>query len=97
MPLCGGRWPLSIMVKPARAHTRSEKARIIGARALQISMGAPLFVSEDELRDEFSGELIQLYGVDEAKERVVLDPMKIATLEYIKHRIPIDVEPHLDE
>ena len=97
MPLCGGRWPLSIMVKPARAHTRYEKARIIGARALQISMGAPLFVSEDELRDEFSGELIQLYGVDEAKERVVLDPMKIATLEYIKHRIPIDVEPHLDE
>ena len=97
MPLCGGRWPLSIMVKPARAHTRFEKARIIGARALQISMGAPLFVSEDELRDEFSGELIQLYGVDEAKEMVVLDPMKIATLEYIKHRIPIDVEPHLDE
>ena len=97
MPLCGGRWPLSIMVKPARAHTRFEKERIIGARALQISMGAPLFVSEDELRDEFSGELIQLYGVDEAKERVVLDPMKIATLEYIKHRIPIDVEPHLDE
>ena len=97
MPLCGGRWPLSIMVKPARAHTRFEKARIIGARALQISMGAPLFVSEDELRDEFSGELIQLYGVDEAKERVVLDTMKIATLEYIKHRIPIDVEPHLDE
>ena len=97
MPLCGGRWPLSIMVKPARAHTRFEKARIIGARALQISMGAPLFVSEDELRDEFSGELIQLYGVDEAKERVVLDPMKIATLEYIKNRIPIDVEPHLDE
>ena len=97
MPLCGGRWPFSFMVKPARAHTRFEKARIIGARALQISMGAPLFVSEDELRDEFSGELIQLYGVDEAKERVVLDPMKIATLEYIKHRIPIDVEPHLDE
>jgi hypothetical protein len=56
-----------------------------------------LFVSEDELRQEFSGELIQLYGVDDAKERVVLDPMKIATLEYIKHRIPIDVEPHLDE
>ena len=97
MPLCGGRWPLSIMVKPARAHTRFEKARIIGARALQISMGAPLKVSEDELRDEFSGELIQLFGVEEAKERVVLDPMKIATLEYIKHRIPIDVEPHLDE
>jgi|TARA_B110000914_G_scaffold126539_1_gene110365 DNA-directed RNA polymerase subunit K len=85
------------MVKPARAHTRFEKARIIGARALQISMGAPLFVSEDELRDEFALELIQLYGVEDAKNKVVLDPMKIATLEYIRHRIPIDVEPHLDE
>ena len=55
------------MVKPARPHTRFEKARIIGARALQISMGAPLFVSEDELRDHFSDELIQLYGVEEAQ------------------------------
>ena len=78
-------------------HTRFEKARIIGARALQISMGAPLYVTEDELREKFSDELVQLYGVDEAKERVVLDPMKIATLEYEQERIPIDVDPHLDE
>jgi hypothetical protein len=85
------------MVKPVRAHTRFEKARIIGARALQISMGAPLYVSEDELRKSFSEELIQLYGVDEAKTKVVLDPMKIATLEYESHRIPIDVDPHLDD
>jgi DNA-directed RNA polymerase subunit K/omega len=85
------------MVKPARPHTRFEKARIIGARALQISMGAPLYVTEDELREKFSEELIQLYGVDEAKERVVLDPMKIATLEYEEDKIPIDVEPHLED
>jgi hypothetical protein len=85
------------MVKPARPHTRFEKARIIGARALQISMGAPLYVSEDELRKSFSEELIQLYGVNEAKTKVVLDPMKIATLEYESHRIPIDVDPHLDD
>ena len=51
-----------------------KKHELSALRALQISMGAPLFVSEDELRDEFSGELIQLYGVDEAKERVVLGP-----------------------
>jgi RNA polymerase Rpb6. len=97
MPLCGSRWSRAIMVKPARPHTRFEKARIIGARALQISMGAPLYVSEDELRESFSEELIQLYGVDEAKTKVVLDPMKIATLEYESHRIPIDVDPHLDD
>ena len=60
-------------------------------------MGAPLYVTEDELRENFSDELIQLYGVSDAKERVVLDPMKIATLEYDQERIPIDVDPHLDD
>ena len=84
------------MVEPARPHTRFEKARIIGARALQISMGAPLFVTEDELRQHFSEELIQLYGVEEAKWRVVLDPNKIAMLEYEQNRIPIDVDPHTE-
>ena len=85
------------MVEPIRAHTRFEKARIIGARALQISMGAPLFVSEDELREKFNDALVPLYGVDDAKEKVVLDPMKIATLEYEQNRIPIDVDPHIEE
>ena len=84
------------MVKPLKPHTRFEKARIIGARALQISMGAPLYVSEEELRESFNDELVQLYGVDDAKERVILDPMKIATLEYEQERIPIDVDPHLN-
>ena len=82
------------MVKPARQHTRFEKARIIGARALQISMGAPLYVSEEELRDNFMDELVQLYGTEDAKARFVLDPLKIAMLEYESHRIPIDVDPH---
>jgi hypothetical protein len=35
--------------------------------------------------------------VNDAKERVVLDPMKIASLEYAQERIPIDVDPHLDD
>ena len=84
------------MVAPARPHTRFEKARIIGARALQISMGAPLYVSEQKLREEFSEELQALYGVEEAKIRFVLDPLKIALLEYEQHLIPIDVDPHED-
>lgn len=84
------------MVKPARPHTRFEKARIIGARALQISMGAPLYVQEEDLRVAFRGELVSLYGVDEANVRFVLDPLKIASLEYERHLIPIDVDPHED-
>ncbi len=85
------------MVKPPRQHTRFEKARIVGARALQISMGAPLYVSEEELRENFMQELIELYGIEDAKSRFVLDPLKIAMLEYESHRIPIDVDPHLKE
>ena len=84
------------MVEPARPHTRFEKARIIGARALQISMGAPLYVTEQKLREEFSEELQALYGVEEAKIRFVLDPLKIALLEYERNLIPIDVDPHDD-
>ena len=84
------------MVEPVRPHTRFEKARIIGARALQISMGAPLYVTEQKLREEFSEELQALYGVEEAKIRFVLDPLKIAHLEYERNLIPIDVDPHDD-
>lgn len=31
------------------SYTRYERARIIGARALQISMGAPLLISTDKI------------------------------------------------
>jgi DNA-directed RNA polymerase subunit K len=83
------------MVEPARKHTRFERARIIGARALQIGMGAPLNVTEEELREAFRAELISLFGVDEANTRFVLDPLKIALYEYENNLIPIDVDPHL--
>ena len=84
------------MIKPARAHTRFERARIIGARALQIGMGAPIYIDETTLRDEFREELVSIYGIDEANIRFVLDPLKIAMYEYENHLIPIDVDPHID-
>ena len=84
------------MVKPARLHTRFERARIIGARALQIGMGAPLYANENELREEFKSELISLYGLEEASVRFVLDPLKIAVYEYDNELIPIDIDPHED-
>ena len=49
------------MVKPIRLHTRFERARIIGARALQIGMGAPLYAGEEVLREAFKDELIALW------------------------------------
>ena len=84
------------MVKPKKPHTRFEKARIIGARALQIGMGAPLNASEEVLREAFKEELISLYGLEEASVRFVLDPLKIATYEYEHHLISIDTEDHLN-
>ena len=82
------------MVKPARQHTRFERARIIGARALQIGMGAPLYATEDVLREQCKGALVSLYGLEEANIRFVLDPLKIALYEYENHLIPIDIDPH---
>ena len=82
------------MVAPKVPHTRFERARIIGARALQIGMGAPLNASEDVLREAFKSELISLYGLDEANVRFVLDPLKIALYEYDNNLIPIDTDPH---
>ena len=42
--------PLDAAEAP-RAYTRFERARIIGARALQISMGAPSFVVDGKMAD----------------------------------------------
>ena len=57
-------------------HTKYEQARIIGARALQISMGAPFMskLSEEELK------------------KLSYNPIKIAKLEFKQGLIPITVK-----
>tara|TARA_Y100000310_G_C20035799_1_gene513845 strand:+ start:82 stop:306 length:225 start_codon:yes stop_codon:yes gene_type:complete len=56
-------------------YTKFEKARIIGSRALQISMGAPM--------------LIKL--TPKQLEEVGFNPIRIATLEFEEGVIPITV------
>jgi DNA-directed RNA polymerase subunit K len=56
-------------------YTKYEKARMVGARALQISMGAP--------------SLLKLEAKDYAAMKY--NPIKIATLEYDKDVLPISV------
>ena len=56
--------------------TKYEKARIIGARALQIAMGAPILVKLSE--KDFT--------------RLKYDPIKIARLEFDKGIIPITIK-----
>lgn len=58
------------------AENKYERARIVGARALQISMGAPFLVkiSNKEL------------------ENIRFDPVSIALMELKKGVIPIDIK-----
>ena len=56
--------------------TKYEKARIIGARSLQISMGAPIMVKLTPKR----------------LEELKYDTLEIAKLEFEEGVIPIDVE-----
>ena len=57
-------------------YTRFEKTRIIGARALQIAMGAPFNIdlSEKDL------------------EAIRFNPIEIAKLEFEKGVVPIDIK-----
>jgi DNA-directed RNA polymerase subunit K len=56
--------------------TKYEKARIIGARALQLSMGAPLLL-------KFKKEEI---------DKLNFNPVRVAMLEYEKDVLPITIK-----
>ena len=57
--------------------TKYERARIIGSRALQLSMGAPFLVELDEA----------------ALEKMNYSPIAIAKLEFEKDVVPIAIRP----
>ncbi len=57
-------------------YTKYEEARIIGSRALQISMGAPF--------------LVKLKDAD--LEKIKYNPVEIAKLEFTEDAIPITVK-----
>lgn len=59
-----------------KEFTKYEEARIIGARALQISMGAPLLVKLE----------------DEELKRMRFSTIEIAKLEFSHGLIPIDIK-----
>jgi DNA-directed RNA polymerase subunit K len=62
-------------------YTKYEKARIIGARALQISMGAPLLVK------------LSTKQLEELK----YNPIEIAKIEFEKQVIPMSVKKSFPE
>ncbi len=57
-------------------YTKYEKARIIGARALQLSMGAPFLMKI----------------TDKELERLKYNPIEIAKLEFENNLVPISVK-----
>jgi DNA-directed RNA polymerase subunit K len=62
-------------------YTKYERARIIGARALQISMGAPfiLKITEEDLK------------------RIKYNPIEIAKMEFAEGVVPISVKRPLPQ
>ena len=48
-------------------YTRFEKARIVGARALQISLGAPILLKEEEIKGMIDPVDIAMKEYDEGK------------------------------
>ena len=61
--------------------TKYEKARIIGARALQIAMGAPLLFKMEEKNFK----------------KINFDPVKIAMREFDEEILPITIKRPLPE
>ena len=57
-------------------HTKYEKARMIGSRALQISQGAPFLIKLNK----------------EGLEKIKYNPIEIATIEFEKGLLPITVK-----
>lgn len=66
---------------PENTHTKYEKARMIGSRALQISMGAPLLVKLEP----------------DTLKNVKYNPIELAKMEFDAGVIPMQVrrlKPH---
>lgn len=65
----------------AQRYTVYERARLVGARALQISQGAPFFVKLSE----------------EEMVKIKYNPIEIAKLELAQGKIPIDIKRKMPE
>lgn len=61
--------------------TKYERARLVGARALQLAMGAPLLIKMSE----------------EDLEKIRYDPIKIARIEFDRGIIPISIKRVMPE
>jgi DNA-directed RNA polymerase subunit K len=67
---------MSTVIPMSESYTRYEKARMVGARALQISMGSPTTLPQTDI----------------PKTKDMADPINIALKEFEHGLIPLDVK-----
>ncbi len=67
---------INLEKETSKQYTRFEKARLVGSRALQISMGAPFMIKLNE----------------KDLKSIKYNPVEIAKIELEKGVIPIDVK-----
>ncbi len=67
--------------KEVEKYTKYEKARLIGARALQISLGAPFMVTVDA----------------DTLQKIKYNPVEIAKMEFEAGVIPIRIKRRMPE
>ncbi len=60
-------------------YTKYEKARLLGARALQLSMGAPILIEVPKKK----------------LEEIKYNPIEIAKLEFDAGKIPIEIKKEI--
>jgi DNA-directed RNA polymerases I, II, and III subunit RPABC2 len=65
----------NVEVNDTKSLTKYEKARMIGSRALQISLGAPILINLTKLK----------------LKEIKYNPVEIAKLEFVEGKIPIMV------
>ena len=70
-----------MMMTKMQKYTKYEHARIVGARALQISQGAPFMIKLTE----------------QDLQKIGYNPVEIAKMEFAQDLIPIDVKRPLPE
>ena len=73
--------PMNLEEEGQIVHTKYEKARMIGSRALQLSQGAPFLVKLNK----------------KELEEVKYNPIEIATIEFDRGLLPITVKRPLPE
>ncbi|CDR94970.1 DNA-directed RNA polymerase subunit I, putative [Babesia bigemina] len=93
---------LHIIIQVENAHritspymTKYEKARIIGTRALQISLNAPITIPVDASTDAVDENVAMGFGEATDSSAMAIDPLIIAEKELYQKSVPFIIRRYL--